>query len=60
VRRVSALPAALALPAVLAASLRGIGAATYLPPSPRRGIVYDNAARFVRLTPAQTARHHGR
>jgi hypothetical protein len=40
--------------------VRGIEEATYLTPAQRRGIYYDNAARFLRLTPERIARDHAR
>jgi hypothetical protein len=46
-------------PGLIDAAVRGIEEATYLTPAQRRAIFYDNAARFLRLTPEQVARHHG-
>ena len=37
-----------------------IESATFLSPKQKRDILYDNAARFLRLTPEQIASHHGR
>jgi predicted TIM-barrel fold metal-dependent hydrolase len=37
-----------------------IEAATFLSPQQKRDILYNNAARFLRLTPEQIASHHGR
>ena len=45
-------------PGLIDAAVRGIEQARYLTSTQRRGIFYDNAARFLRLTPAQIARHH--
>lgn len=47
-------------PGLIDAAVRGIEEATYLTAAQRRGIYYDSAARFLRLTPEQVARHHGR
>jgi predicted TIM-barrel fold metal-dependent hydrolase len=47
-------------PGLIDAAVQGIEDATYLTPAQKRGIYYDNAARFLRLTPEQVARHHGR
>jgi hypothetical protein len=51
---------AMVWPGLIDAAVRGIDEATYLTPAQRRGILYDNAAPFLRLTPEQIARHHGR
>ena len=45
-------------PALIDAAVQGIEEATYLTPAQRRGIFYDNAARFLRLTPERIARDH--
>jgi hypothetical protein len=47
-------------PGLIDAAVRGIEEATYLTPAQLRGIYYDNAARFLRLTPERIARDHAR
>lgn len=40
--------------------LRRLESIEWLTPGQRRAILYDNAARFLRLDPQTIARHHGR
>lgn len=40
--------------------LRRLEQITWLTPTQRRAILYDNAARFLRLDPQTIARHHAR
>jgi hypothetical protein len=47
-------------PGLIDAAVRGIEEAPFLSAAERRAIFYDNAARFLRLTPEEIARHHGR
>lgn len=42
------------------AAIEGIETAAFLSPQQKRDIFYNNAARFLRLTPADMSRHHGR
>ena len=46
-------------PDAIEAAIEGIESADFLTPEQKRDILYDNAARFLRLTPAQVAGHHG-
>jgi uncharacterized protein len=41
-------------------ALEGIETATFLTAEQKRDILYNNAARFLRLTQAEIDRHHGR
>jgi len=45
-------------PGLIDAAVRGIEQAMYLTSAQRRGIFHDNAARFLRLSVKQIARHH--
>ncbi len=47
-------------PVITSMAIEAIESASFLTAAERRGIFYDNAARFFRLSPAQIARHHGR
>lgn len=46
-------------PDVIGASIEAINQADFLSESQKRDILYNNAARFLRLTPEQTAKHQG-
>ena len=41
-------------------AVEGIASADFLTPQQKRDIFYNNAARFLRLSEAEIARHHGR
>ena len=45
-------------PGVIGPSVRSIQDAPFLSEAQKRDIFYNNAARFLRLTPAEIARHH--
>ena len=45
-------------PALIDVAIRSIDEAPFLTPEQKRDIFYNNAARFLRLTPQQIARHH--
>jgi predicted TIM-barrel fold metal-dependent hydrolase len=45
-------------PGVIERSVRVIEEAPFLDARQKRAILYDNAARFLRLTPEQIAAHH--
>lgn len=45
-------------PEAIGLAIEGVESATFLTPEQKRDIFYDNAARFLRLTPEQIARHH--
>lgn len=45
-------------PGVIEPAIESIERAPFLSPAQKRDIFYNNAARFLRLTPAQIARHH--
>jgi len=45
-------------PATIPIAIASIMEAKFLTPAQKRDILYNNAARFLRLTPAQIARHH--
>jgi hypothetical protein len=45
-------------PEAIAMAIEGIESADFLTPEQKRAILYDNAARFLRLTPDQIAAHH--
>ncbi|HKR24396.1 MAG TPA: amidohydrolase family protein [Allosphingosinicella sp.] len=45
-------------PELIERSIRAIEQAPFLTPAQKRDILYNNAARFLRLTPEQIARHH--
>ena len=47
-------------PGVLEASIAIIEEAPVLTGQQKRDILYNNAARFLRFTEAEIARHHGR
>lgn len=47
-------------PGLIDAAVRSIQEAPFLTPEQKRGIFYDNAARFLRLSDDEIARHHGR
>jgi predicted TIM-barrel fold metal-dependent hydrolase len=47
-------------PGVIEPSIRAIEEAPFLSEEQKRDILYNNAARFFRLSPADVARHHGR
>jgi predicted TIM-barrel fold metal-dependent hydrolase len=47
-------------PGVIEPSLAAIEEADYLSEEQKRDILYNNAARFLRLSEAEIARHHGR
>ncbi|MES2524579.1 MAG: amidohydrolase family protein [Gemmatimonadota bacterium] len=47
-------------PGLIDAAVRGIQEAPFLSPRQKRDIFYNNAARFLRLSEAEIARHHGR
>lgn len=47
-------------PGLIDAAVRSIQEAPFLSEAQKRDIFYENAARFLRLTPEEIARHHGR
>jgi predicted TIM-barrel fold metal-dependent hydrolase len=47
-------------PDAIPIAIEGIESATFLTPSQKRDIFYNNAARFLRLNEAEIAKHHGR
>lgn len=47
-------------PGVIEPSIRAIEAAPFLSETQKRDILYNNAARFLRFSDADIARHHGR
>lgn len=47
-------------PGVIERSIKVVEDAPFLTEQQKRDILYNNAARFLRLTPAQIAQHHGR
>lgn len=47
-------------PGTIEVSIRRIERASFLSDEQKRAILYDNAARFLRLSPAEINRHHGR
>jgi len=47
-------------PETIEMGLESIESATFLTPAQKRDILYNNAARFLRLTPQEIARHHGK
>ena len=47
-------------PGAIELGIDAIEAATFLSSQQKRDILYNNAARFLRLTPEQIASHHGR
>lgn len=46
-------------PGVIEPAIAAIEQAPYLTPAQKRDILYNNAARFLRLTPEEIAHHHG-
>lgn len=46
-------------PGLIDAAIRSIEEAPFLTPEQKRDIFYNNAARFLRLSPEEIARHHG-
>jgi hypothetical protein len=47
-------------PAAIERAIEGIESATFLSPGQKRDILYNNAARFLRLSDKDIAKHHGR
>jgi hypothetical protein len=47
-------------PETIERAIARIEAAPFLTAEQKRDILYDNAARFLRLDEAEIARHHGR
>ena len=47
-------------PDAIPIAIDGIESATFLTPEQKRDIFYNNAARFLRLSEAEMAKHHGR
>ena len=47
-------------PEVIELAIESIESADFLTAEQKRDILYNNAARFLRLTPAEIAKHHGR
>lgn len=47
-------------PGIIEPSIQAIEDAPFLTAAEKRDIFYNNAARFLRLTPEEIARHHGR
>ncbi len=47
-------------PAAIERAIEAIETADFLTPQQKRDILYNNAARFLRLTDAEMARHHGK
>jgi uncharacterized protein len=47
-------------PDAIGAAIEGIESADFLNGEQKRGIFYGNAARFLRLSEEEIARHHGR
>ena len=47
-------------PGMIEHAVRVVEEAPSLTPDQKRDILYNNAARFLRLTPADIERHHGR
>jgi predicted TIM-barrel fold metal-dependent hydrolase len=45
-------------PDLIEVSIRAIEDAPFLSEAQKRDILYNNAARFLRLSPAEIARHH--
>lgn len=46
-------------PDAIGTAVEAIEKADFLSAEQKRDILYNNAARFLRLTPEQIARHHG-
>lgn len=47
-------------PETIEMAIESIESAAFLSPEQKRDILYNNAARFLRLTPQEIARHHGK
>lgn len=47
-------------PGLIDAAVRSLNEVPFLTAAQKRDIFYNNAARFLRLSPAEIARHHGR
>jgi predicted TIM-barrel fold metal-dependent hydrolase len=47
-------------PQTIEVAVESITGAPFLSEDQKRDILYNNAARFLRLTPQQIAKHHGR
>ena len=47
-------------PGVIERGIETIELAPFLKPDQKRDILYNNAARFLRLTEEEMARHHGK
>ena len=47
-------------PGLIDAAVKSIDEASFLTATRKRDIFYNNAVRFLRLTEAEIARHHGR
>jgi hypothetical protein len=47
-------------PGVIERAIEAVDSADFLSDAQKRDILYDNAARFLRLADAQIAAHHGR
>jgi len=47
-------------PEAVEMALQSIETAAFLTPEQKRDVLYNNAARFLRLTPQEIAKHHGR
>ena len=47
-------------PETIGIAIESIETATFLTPQQKRDILYNNAARFLRLSPQEIARHHGK
>jgi hypothetical protein len=47
-------------PETIGLAIEAIESADFLTPEQRRDIFYNNAARFLRLSEQEIARHHGR
>ena len=45
-------------PEAVEAAIEGIESAAFLSPQQKRDIFYNNAARFLRLSPKDMSRHH--
>ena len=47
-------------PEVIGETIEAINTAEFLTEEQKRDILYNNAARFLRLSESEIARHHGR
>ena len=47
-------------PEAIEVAIQSVETADFLQPEQKRDILYDNAARFLRLSPQQIAQHHGK